>query len=60
MSIITSVRRCYNCGKVLQDKDPSREGYVEPTTLISLHASDMILCHDCYENILLPSPEVRP
>ena len=57
MSIITSVRRCYNCGKVLQDKDPSKEGYIEPATLMSLHASDMILCHDCYEEL---HPNVAP
>ena len=51
MSIIKSVRRCYNCGKVLQDEDPSKEGYIEPTTLLLLHASDMILCHECYEEL---------
>ena len=57
MSIITSVRRCYHCGKVLQDKDPQREGYIEPTSLISSRANDMILCKDCYEEL---HPNVLP
>lgn len=49
MSIITSVRRCYNCGKVLQDKDPKKEGYINPTALISSHNNDLILCQECHE-----------
>ena len=57
MSIITSVRRCYHCGKVLQDKDPQKEGYVVPSALVSVRANEMILCQDCYEEL---HPNVAP
>ncbi|MBR6055747.1 MAG: hypothetical protein IKP56_00945 [Bacilli bacterium] len=51
MSIITSVRRCYHCGKVLQDKDPQKEGYIDPSALIAVRTNQMILCQECYEEL---------
>ncbi len=40
------VRRCYSCGAILQDKNPSENGYV---TTEKFNQGDAVLCERCYK-----------
>ncbi|MCF0232289.1 MAG: ribosome biogenesis GTPase YqeH, partial [Enterococcus sp.] len=44
MSKITSVRRCYHCGKPLQDEDPTKEGYIQSAALNKRQGNEILLC----------------
>lgn len=48
MAHISQVRRCYNCGAVLQSEDPSKEGYVKKETLENA-SQNFLFCDKCFE-----------
>jgi len=48
MSKISQVRRCYNCGAILQSSDPSKEGYINKDTLENA-AQSFMFCEKCFE-----------
>lgn len=48
MAHISQVRRCYNCGAVLQSDDPSKEGYVKKETLENA-SQNFLFCDKCFE-----------
>ena len=48
MSQIQQIRKCYNCGAVLQSKDPNKEGYVNPEVLEN-SSQNFIFCNKCFE-----------
>ena len=48
MSQISQVRRCYNCGAILQSEDPSKEGYVRKETLEN-GSQNFLFCDKCFE-----------
>ncbi|MBP5091881.1 MAG: 50S ribosome-binding GTPase [Bacilli bacterium] len=41
------VRRCYNCGAILQSENPNGEGYVEPIILEKTPVSMPVFCYKC-------------
>lgn len=51
MSKITSVRRCYHCGKVLQDEDPNKEGYIQSEAFNKRSGNEILLCLNCYDKL---------
>jgi len=51
MSKVTSVRRCYHCGKVLQDQDPSKEGYIQSEAFNKRSGNEILLCLECYDKL---------
>lgn len=48
MANISQVRRCYNCGAVLQSDDPTKEGYVKKETLENA-SQNFLFCDKCFE-----------
>ena len=48
MSKISQVRRCYNCGAILQSDDPTKEGYINKDTLENA-AQNFMFCEKCFE-----------
>ncbi len=61
MSRFDVVRRCYNCGAILQGEDPKKEGYVDPK-LLDTPLSTVLFCEKCWAdqryNIAPKTPEV--
>lgn len=51
MSKVTSVRRCYHCGKVLQDEDPNKEGYIQSEAFNKRLGNEILLCLECYDKL---------
>ena len=49
MSQISQIRKCYNCGAVLQSTDPSKEGYVNKDVLEN-GSQNFLFCNKCFEN----------
>lgn len=49
MSKVNVVRRCYNCGAVLQSKDPLKEGYLDPHKLENSPLDQILFCDRCYK-----------
>lgn len=49
MADIAQVRKCYNCGTLLQSEDPNKEGYVRKEILENA-AQNFIFCDRCFEN----------
>ena len=49
MAEINQIRRCYNCGVVLQSDDPSKEGYVKKEFLENA-SQNFLFCDKCFEN----------
>ena len=41
------VRRCYNCGAILQSEDPNAEGYVDEVVLEKTPVSMPVFCYKC-------------
>ena len=41
------VRRCYNCGAILQSEDPNAEGYVDEVVLEKTPFSMPVFCYKC-------------
>ena len=48
MSQISQIRKCYNCGAVLQSTDPSKEGYVNKDVLEN-GSQSFLFCNKCFE-----------
>ena len=48
MSQISQIRKCYNCGAVLQSSDPSKEGYVNKDVLEN-GSQNFLFCNKCFE-----------
>lgn len=48
MAEINQIRRCYNCGAILQSSDPSKEGYVRKETLENA-SQNFLFCDKCFE-----------
>lgn len=48
MSQISQIRRCYNCGAVLQSEDPSKEGYIKKEILEN-GSQNFLFCDHCFE-----------
>ena len=48
MSQISQIRRCYNCGAVLQSNDPTKEGYVSKEVLEN-GSQNFLFCNKCFE-----------
>lgn len=48
MSELNKIRRCYNCGAILQSDDPKSSGYVKKETLENA-TQNFIFCDDCFE-----------
>lgn len=48
MSQISQIRRCYNCGAVLQSSDPTKEGYVSKEVLEN-GSQNFLFCNKCFE-----------
>lgn len=48
MSKIAQIRRCYNCGAILQSDDPTKEGYVKKETLDN-SSQNFLFCDKCFE-----------
>lgn len=49
MSQFNFVRRCHNCGAILQSDNPNEPGYVAPEYLGDL-SSRVVFCDHCYED----------
>lgn len=47
MSKMSVVRRCYNCGAILQCEDESKEGYIEPR-LLEGGDETVLFCAKCW------------
>ena len=48
MSQISQIRKCYNCGAVLQSEDPSKAGYVNKEVLEN-GSQNFLFCNKCFE-----------
>lgn len=48
MAQISQIRKCYNCGAVLQCDDPSKEGYVNREVLEN-GSQNFLFCDKCFE-----------
>ena len=48
MSQISQIRKCYNCGAVLQCEDPNKPGYVKKEVLEN-GAQNFLFCDKCFE-----------
>ena len=48
MSKLNFVKRCYNCGVVLQSKDKTKDGYVDSSVLEDPR-NQVLLCEKCYK-----------
>lgn len=48
MAQISQIRKCYNCGAVLQSNDPSKEGYVSKEVLEN-GSQNFLFCNKCFE-----------
>jgi ribosome biogenesis GTPase A len=44
------VRRCYNCGAVLQTKNKKAAGFIDPKTLADTPLDKIIFCDRCYKD----------
>lgn len=48
MAEISKIRRCYNCGAILQSSDPKKEGYTKKETLEN-PSQNFLFCDKCFE-----------
>lgn len=48
MSQISQIRKCYNCGAVLQSEDPSKEGYIKKE-IFENGSQNFLFCDRCFE-----------
>ena len=50
MSQISQIRRCYNCGAVLQSKSAKEKGYIDGDILSQYNGGNQVLyCQKCYD-----------
>ena len=63
MSNLEYVRRCCNCGAILQCKDEKAEGYI-PEHLLERDLSSLLFCTSCYQgakyNLMPAYPSLDP
>jgi ribosome biogenesis GTPase A len=63
MSKLNVVRRCYNCGTILQADDPKKPGYID-RQLLETSNSTVLFCEKCWTdqryNIAPREPNVDP
>ena len=63
MAQISQIRRCYNCGAVLQTEDPTKVGYVKKEILENA-TQNFVFCDKCFElerhHPLTNEPSVDP
>jgi len=61
MSKLNIVRRCHNCGVILQGEDPNAPGYIDPNVLVNT-AARVLFCNKCFDesryNFVPRSPKV--
>lgn len=50
MSKLNIIRRCYNCGAILQNDNPEGEGYVAEKKLLSSSLDRVLFCDKCYKD----------
>lgn len=48
MSKVNIVRRCSNCGSLLQSEFPDKEGYIENKSLLETPLDRVLFCDKCY------------
>ena len=48
MSKVNVVRRCFNCGAILQNEDPSKEGYISKEDYLLSPLNHVLFCDKCY------------
>jgi ribosome biogenesis GTPase A len=48
MSQLNVVRRCYNCGAILQSEKPGEEGYIAQKILENSPLDQILFCEHCY------------
>ncbi|MCR5349192.1 MAG: 50S ribosome-binding GTPase [Bacilli bacterium] len=48
MSKLNIVRRCHNCGVILQCEEPEKEGYIDPAILENTSAR-VLFCNKCFD-----------
>jgi ribosome biogenesis GTPase A len=48
MSQVNIVRRCYNCGAILQTKEKEKEGYIAPRVLETAPLDAILFCEHCF------------
>ena len=56
MSKVRVVRRCFNCGAVLQNEDEKKEGYVKDATNLSAPLNQILFCDKCFSESFISSP----
>ncbi len=49
MSKVNIVRRCSNCGSILQAERPEEEGYIESKSLLEAPLDRVLFCDKCYK-----------
>lgn len=57
MSEFNVVRRCANCGVILQSENPEEKGYIDKIYLDEAKASTLLFCRDCFEHTYQVSPK---
>lgn len=48
MNEINKIRRCYNCGAILQSSDKEKEGYVDEE-ILNNSSQNFLFCNSCFE-----------
>lgn len=48
MSKVNVVRRCYNCGAILQSRDPDKDGYIPSQALEGSSLNAILFCEHCF------------
>ena len=48
MSRIQVIRRCFNCGAILQTEDKEKPGFINPETFEKYGPSSVLLCDKCF------------
>ncbi len=59
MSKVNVVRRCFNCGAILQNEDPSKEGYISKESDLLLPLNHVLFCDKCYSEANFSSSSLK-
>lgn len=51
MSKVKMLRRCYNCGAVLQSDNKNEPGYIDSAIFAASPLDDVIFCENCYKEV---------
>ena len=57
MSILKKVKRCSNCGSILQTEDPTKSGYISPL-ILKKYPDGILLCDSCFNEAKQEKSEV--